>query len=482
MFAAVPFVNSQQSGYEPLAGASPYAVNVVVDAIGSVRRRPGIKASTGILETAVDSNGLDALHVAHNGQFYAIGGLGAGRSVYRIAAAASQFTGALSELAGTAARPVVAETEAMLVMAAGTYVQKVEFATQLCDRLGGSPPANATHVVANGSRLLINDTSDKNRIHHSAVATGTATAGHEQWNGAGTSGSFIAGARPDPIQALDESTNDVFAFGGTNVQIFSPVASQTDRYAAAAAREYGCIAPYSVVKSDQSFMWLDHKRRFIYSDGREYDDSVGRPIQQTLDDMGTITDCFGYRVHLGAVDALCFCFPTDTRTFVFQKGAGWGIWSGWENTLNTFKRFMVNCHHQRADTGQNMVGTVDGKIGELSTTTYTDLGSPIVARVDTGFLNRDTEKRKYCRALNLSLKRGETTGTESPVAWVSWRDDGGEFNQPVPVELGEYGDREIVYPIRSLGVYRRRQWRFEFSGSDELVLVKAEEEYEILDN
>ena len=89
-------------------------------------------------------------------------------------------------------------------------------------------------------------------------------------------------------------------------------------------------------------------------------------------------------------------------------------------------------------------------------------------------------KRKFCRAVYLSLKRGEVTGTTAPQASVSWRDDGGEWRDPVPVSLGVSGDREIVYPLRSLGVYRRRQWRFEFSGSEELVLAGAEEDFETL--
>ena len=478
MIEPIPLAPMQQSGLEVLAGASPAAFNLVADRAGSVRRRPGIKAHAGVPSGVVDAAGLDVLHVASGGGFYAVGGQSGGRTIYKIGTTATAFSGADAELAGTAARVTVAETEAMLVMSAGTQTQKVVFATEDSSRLGGSPP-HATHVIAHGGRVLSNNLIEGNdRVDYSGVATGSSITGHQQWGGAGTSSFFNAKGRPDPVRAVHENTNEVFLFGSTSMQIFSPDA--TDVYVPSATREYGCIAPYSVVKDDDSFAWLDDRRRFIKSDGREYDDKFGADIQQTIDDMATVSDCFGYRTHMGPVDALVWTLPTDTRTFVHQDGFGWSQWSGWDDTTNNWKRFMVNCAHQRPDTGVNVCGTTAGKIGEFHATTYTDLGDRIVARVDTGYLNRKTDKRKFCRAVYLSLKRGEVTGTTAPQASVSWRDDGGEWRDSVPVSLGVSGDREIVYPLRSLGVYRRRQWRFEFSGPEELVLVSASEDFEVL--
>jgi hypothetical protein len=48
------------------------------------------------------------------------------------------------------------------------------------------------------------------------------------------------------------------------------------------------------------------------------------------------------------------------------------------------------------------------------------------------------------------------------------------------VELGLSGDTAQVVVLRSLGVYRKRQWVFEFSADVELELVSAIEEFDVL--
>jgi hypothetical protein len=240
------------------------------------------------------------------------------------------------------------------------------------------------------------------------------------------------------------------------------------------------MAPYSVIKRDQAFAWFDDRRRFVLSDGRSVEVLSGA-IQQTLDDMGTVSDCFGYRVHLGPIDCLVWTFPTDGRTFVYQMEAGWAQWSGWNTDTNNTKPFTVTAHHQRADTGLNVVGTSAGRVAALKSSAQDDLGDPIVARVDTGYLDRGTDRRKQCTALRLVLQREEPAGTEPAYVLVSWRDDGGPWGYPRRVSLGTSGYRGVVGQLRSLGVYRRRQWRFEFAGSEELVLASATEEFEVLE-
>jgi len=37
-----------------------------------------------------------------------------------------------------------------------------------------------------------------------------------------------------------------------------------------------------------------------------------------------------------------------------------------------------------------------------------------------------------------------------------------------------------VLEFPSLGVYRRREWRFEFTGLEDLTLTEASEEFEVL--
>lgn len=482
--ARIPFVPNQESGLERLAGGMPAAMNVVLDAKGAVRRRPGIATSSLAPSSVIDSGGLVGLYSTVGGKLFAVGGSTEPRSIYRLSATDSfelSGGGGATDLQGTG-RPVFAETDALLVIAGGSVPQKIVLADDSSDRLAGGPPSSS-HVIANSSRLSMNHVADDfpGRISYSSTAFASDVyTGHEQWGvGNGTAGFYTAESRPDPVVALHENTNEVFAFGTRTLQVFSPDSQVV--YAPLPAREYGIGAAYSVVRVDHSFAWIDHRRRIVVSDGRSVQ-VLSQGIQQDLDDMSSVSDAFGYRVHHGHLDLLVWTFPTDGRTYVYQAGGGWSQWSGWDSGSNNWKRFVVNCHYQRPVGAQNLVGTTDGKVGELKQSASDDLGDTIVSRVTTGFLDRGTDRRKHCVSVRLVLERGQTSNTSEGMLLLRYRDDMGDWVGPMEVGLGTSGDFEAVVEMRGLGVYRRREWRFDFSGSDDLVLASATEEFEVLDN
>lgn len=473
----IPFGPVQESGSEELAGASPAAWNVVVDAKGCVRRRPGIAAYSEAPSTAVDATGISGLHATTSGELYAVGNQPVMKEVYRIGGGSAAQLTSTTKLYGDR-RPVFAETEALLAMAAGRDPAKIVRATQAVSLLGGGPP-QASHVIANASRLLLNDLmTQKTWAYYSDVATGTASySGHESWNGTGDSGNITAESRPDPLVALAENTNEVFLLGSTSVQVFAP--DVNDVYAPATTREFGCSAPYSVIRDDQALAWLDDKRRFVRTDGRSFM-VLSAPIARTLAGFTTVSDAFGYRVHTGYLDALVWTFPTEGRTFCYQKGSGWSQWGGWDESAANWTAFPVTAHALVFGADTNAVGLSSGKVARLDLDTQTDLGEPVVASVTSGFQNRGTANRKHCRAVRLALRRGFTSDTESPVAWLEWRDSLGAWGTPVPVRLGASGEYESVVVVRSLGVYRSREWRITFSGVEDFAVASVTEEYEVL--
>jgi hypothetical protein len=471
----IPFVNQQESAYDALAGGSPASLNVVVDAKGTVRRRPGLATYAEAPAGAVDASGIAGLYCPVGRDLYAVGADGAERPIYRVASGgAVQLTGDRSGVRGTG-RPTFAETEMLLVVAGGNRPQKVVLADNTSSRLGGSPPNGATHVVANASRLLLNDPREyPTWVRYSGVATGAITyAGHEQWTqGVGLAGNISAESRPDRVVAVGEINNEVVAFGATSVQQFAP--DPVSDYSPTATREYGCIAPYSPVRVDGSYGWLDDRRRFVIGDGRNVE-PISTPIQTEIDALAVVDDCFGYRILTSRVDALVWTFPAERRTFAYQKGSGWGVW-----TSGGLGRWNVNAHFLRQDTHTNVVGLLDGRICRVAEGVDTDLGDPILARVTTGFLSRDTDNRKHCEGIRLLLRRDAAVGGTSLL--VEWRDEpDGSWEGPLEVLMDRATERSPVVDFRSLGTYRQRQWRFTFSGSDDLSLISATETYRVLD-
>lgn len=483
--ADINFSNKQATGEQNLAGAPGIAVNVVVDATGAIRRRPGLQAAPGFYSGVIEPAGLSGLYQTLSGALYAFGNTPGFRNIYRVNAGFSALSPALSDatLAGTS-RPTFAETQLLLVIAGGDRMQKIVLSSDASSKLGGDPPY-ASHVIANKSRLLgniaavaFNNTFDKNVVRFSDIANGNNSyAGMEIWTEGGghDAGHYTAESSPDPVIAIAQNTNEVFNFGTNSLQVFDP--DPTAVFAPAVTQEYGCSAPYSVVKENQQFCWLDDLRRFVMSDGRSLD-VISEPIQQTLDELSAVSDCFGYRVVSGPVDALVWAFPTDGRTFAYQKGSGWAEWLGWSN--GNWAKFPVTCQQISPVSHDNLVGDSSGRIGRLSLNSTTDYGTPINARVETGYLARGTDERKHCKCVRLALRRGQTTASSGPVAYLSYRDQPGPWGDQIQVSLGDQGDTEIVVELRSLGIYRRRQWRFEFSGLEPLELVSVTEDFDVL--
>lgn len=474
MAEPIAFGSSQRSGLEELAGAGVVSMNVFTDSLGTVHRRPGLSTLAGVTSAAVDPDGLSGLYATDDGKLLAVGG-GKRRWLYEVSGTGARQLS--TPLQGTS-RPTFAQTEMLVVMAGGGSLLRYTRADGSTALLGGDPP-KASHIIAANLRLLANDVVvDRTKVRFSNISQGTLSySGHEFWTATNpvTAGALTAEARPDPVVAIGENTNEVFVWGTGSLQMFGP--DPVFGFAPTSSREYGLGAADSVVKADQEFFWLDQYRRFVMSDGRSLSDISG-DIAGTLDGMERVDDCFGYRVVVGNLDAVVWTFPSDGRTFAFQKGSGWAQWSGFDTN---WTRFKVNAVTYRQSDGTTVAATTDGYLGKFDASAATDLGSPINAYTVTGYIDRATDKIKQCRVVRLALRRGRVTGDTGPQAWLCWRDRPGAWQGRVPVNLGRSGDTEIVVEIRSLGVYRRRQWMFEFSGTEELVLVRASEEFEVGD-
>lgn len=470
----IPFVNAQESGRQELGGATASAMNVITDARGTLRRRPGIATYSGAVSAVVDAAGIGGLYADGAGRLFAVSLPSPSSNVYYVTSGGASLLGDLDG----GRRPTFAETEILLAIAAGEAPRKIVLSGALpLSNLDGSPP-NASHIIAQNLRLLANDvTIDKTKVRYSDQSIGTTDfSGHEDWTVVGGTGPgfFTAESRPDPVVALSENTNEVWTFGSQTLQIHAPDSNLV--YAPAHTMEVGCAAPYSVVKHHDSFAWLDDERQIVISDGRGFE-VLSSPIAQDLADMAVVDDCVGQHVMVGDVEAYAWRFGTDGRTFVYQTGVGWGQWQGWSG--GSWQPWMVTAHHQRSGTAANIVGTSDGKIGVLSFSASTDLGERINAFVQTGFLDRGSSKLKHCREVRVTIRRGHAT-SGTPIAWLQWRDGLGEWESPIEVSLGGSGDYETTVRFQSLGTYRTRQWRFQFDGEVELVLAKVEEDFEVL--
>lgn len=466
------FGAGQASGLEELAGAAPVFVNLLVSADKSIRVRPLVEEWDDFA-TTTDGNPVVGMFSWRDylifvtqdnatGIRYLWAWLGPGNVV-----ALSDTTSA-TQLNGTG-RPVWSFDSERVVVVGGGATMKWE-GIGLASVLGGSPP-NFSHIGYAATRFIGNDPGASGIIYWTPPGVGN----HETWN---TDLDFAeAEASPDPAVALHVDQGEVFVWGGSTTQVYVPdpaVSFSTT----ATALSTGCGAAYSIIPLDKGFAWLDARRRVVASDARALEVISSPLMTKSLETLGTISDCWGSRIRIGAYDILLWVFPTEGRAIYYEQiSKKWGEWRSWDGV--DWLPWIGRSYFYWPDRNLHLVGLEDGTIGVLSLEATTELGETVKAVSRTGFRDCGTKRRKHSAQLQVTMKRGATSTTAAiiPEVEISYRDDLGDFSMPMGFSLGA-GDYAPTISRWGLGMYRERQYQLQFSGAAEFVLTSATETVE----
>jgi hypothetical protein len=469
---SIDFAGGQRSSDEPLAGAIPQSINVVVDQAGAIHVRPGIGAWDGFHRSPnySDATSVDGIAVWQGYPVYVtsdrqihtqMGGVGVDLSD---ATAASKLDGA--------SRPVFATTRTRIVIAGGGSLQKwLGPSAVLSQRLGGAPAA--THVVANSQRLIVNPIGLSGQIQWSEAGE----PNHETWLG-----EFMElESKPDPLPSLYESAGELIGGGTETVQTLAPDPEQI--YASIRTFSAGFGGPYSYVDNDETFGFLDWRKRIQLGNGRSYEDISKRGITKSLQELADFSDCWGFRIQHGGYNLLGWNFPTVGRCFVWDTNREtWSEFRGYRN--GQWAPWAAQCMTYWPDENIHLVGLGDGTIGKLSTSALDDNGDPIVAEVTSGFSDEGVDNYKLHIRTRFMFRRGIADGetVPPPRCQLFWRDDTGAWESPIELEFGDPSDPRPTVEVRCLGTYVTRQWRLRMSDNVPLTLVGAVTTYETLED
>jgi hypothetical protein len=465
----ITFSGGESPSVDELAGGMPIQQNVLTDAAGAIRLRPGLSALSFFPTTIPNASpvigmsrwGQYLIYVTNDRKLWALHPLG-GVTALSSATATTQLDGGL--------RPVFASTRTRVIVTGGGKPQKWE-GSGLSARLGGSPPA-ATHVTTIAQRVILNAADPSGIIYWSELGD----TGAETWN---TGLNFReAETKQDPVIGIYENSNEIVCLGTETIQMLAPDPSVV--FSNARTMEIGCGPALSYVGLDEKFLLLDNRDRIMVSEGRSFEAVSSPAVGQTIDDMQSTSDVWGFRYSVGNYDFGVFQFPTDGRTLALETGSA--QWCEYRSVNSSGQQgiFAATSSYYWAEQNATVVGLSTGQIAKLDAAATTDLGSPVTATLTTSFESHGTTLNKKNIAIRLRFKRGISATTTTNVEY-SYRDDLGDWGDPFLFTMNDPTDVQPVVAIRSTGVYRQRQHRIRYDGGV-FAFSGIEEDYTVLNS
>lgn len=448
---------SVDAGELPGPQFAPVLKNMFVNEAGSNVGRPGLSQFAELPSITVD--GLAywndyVLAVTRNRRIYSLSSAGV----------VTDITG--SSVLDGSARPTFADDGTYLAIAGGGAPQRWS-GSGVCELMPGSPPSTNWISYLDGYWILQMMSSQEMRW------AGPTSVLRETWD---ANDFFQAEGGPDNLAAQRVLFRELWAVGEKSVETFQNLGETDVPFRRSFFFDKGIVAPHTIVQEDNTLWWLDSDRKFVRIDGRTPVVKSG-PIDKAVQNFTTVSDAWASAFRIGVHVFILLGFPTEQRTFCYDVRLDrWHEWKGYRDATEVYSP--VHCHVFAKGWNKHLVGGIfDGKISELSLTSYAD-GSDVLRRVRrTGQYDHGTGKRKRSHYYLFHVKRGlGTPGSDEPVFEVRVNDDNGGWSNPIPVGLGYPGESNAPIRVDIGGLYHKRELEITITDNVEFQLQKIEEE------
>jgi hypothetical protein len=466
--AAIMLDEGQAGGYDEIGGSCPAFVNLL--AVGPpeqrprvVRTRPGIVAWADFPAVPPVAAPVVAMGVLQGKLVYFTDdGLGDRRACALFAPGDARELFVRDFPIGGALPLTIAVGRNVIIATGGGHPQKVDSGLQ-SSRLLNAPSASDVSLIA--QRVVLTQPGT-GLVFWSDPGEGNV----ESWD---ILREFMeAESRPDNNVGLKETARELWVFGETTMQVFTP--DETATFSTTSTIDVGCASKRSIIRRDNQMAWVDDRKRIVASEGGAVGVLSDRGLAATIKGVTTTADSWGFRCAIGNHDLLTWVFPTDGRAFSWDTiSQTWSEWRRWAN--GRWQAWAPTSYLWRPDTSQHLVGMPDGTIAELSMDAHSDLDDALKWIVRTGFY--ESPKRRHCIDARFPMRRGGASATSS--VSITWRDNLGAFVPPIQRTLGAPGDYDIEAEISPAGSpYKRRQWELSGSAADAYSLAAGRELYE----
>lgn len=303
-------------------------------------------------------------------------------------------------------------------------------------------------------------------------------------NGVGVDALDFATAEgaPDDLVGLISDHRDLWLFGSTSVEVFfnSGNADFPFERVQGAYIEHGCAAAFSIAKMNNSVYWLgkDSEGHGIVYTAQGYQPQriSTHAVEQAIQSYGDISDASAYTYQDGGHFFYVLNFSSANTTWVFDSSTN--LWHERAYFTNgQFERHRADNHmfaHNKHVVGDYQ----NGKIYELSKTTYSDNGAAIVRRRVSPHVSADMD-RVFYKQFQLDIETGvgiDGSGQgDDPQAILEFSDDGGHsWSNEKWTGFGAIGNRKSRAIWRRLGQARDRVFRVTITDPVKVTLIGAD--------
>jgi hypothetical protein len=190
-----------------------------------------------------------------------------------------------------------------------------------------------------------------------------------------------AEGNPDDLLSIESNNRQFILFGSESIEMWDntgaagfPFERNPNGYV-----ECGTGAAEATCSADNTVYWIDQDRLARRLEGNVARRISQEGVEQRWQDYSTISDAFAFSYVFDGHTFVVFTFPTAGATWVYdintqewheRKSHGYDHWRA---------RWVVKCYNRM------FVGdTQSGDIGEISATTYTEWGVPLVREATSG--------------------------------------------------------------------------------------------------
>jgi hypothetical protein len=275
-----------------------------------------------------------------------------------------------------------------------------------------------------------------------------------------------ATVEPSFVQAIVNQQENALIFKQKSIETWYDTGANDNPWARydGATVERGCIAPLTPIKEDNSVFFLGDDLIFYRLDGVLPHRVSTHAIEEEWQTYVTCADAYCFSYTFNGHKFVVLTFQTANRTWVYDIATGlWHERESYNSGYVSLGRWRGNCAVEWL--GLVLIGDAfSGQIGQVSSSTYTEFGNPIIGELISPPVHQD-RKRIFCSLLELDMQTGVglTVGQGSdPQVMLSISRDGGRT----------WGTFQKWSSLGKQGEYLTRV-RFKKNGSGRQMLFKV---------